>query len=256
MRVFDRTDARNLDLRETHLWGLTLGTLFALIVAVALLLYPAVYLQPVVLSGGALSKLFVGFCVLAGLLFGYLIDRHALIAHLRRKVAEQQTSIMEIRRQASAELLESLPGFSQLRDQLAMEFRRASSMYQPLSLLVVVVEPNGHLAETSEATAAMGDAAKALVRKLRGEDSIYVLGSCALSVLLPAANAEAADAVSNRLTEGLQDAAGASSRFTFQIHVFNYPLHAQSAREIEAAVRPYVDKTGLSESEVTLLATG
>jgi hypothetical protein len=44
------------------------------------MMYPTVFLKPVVLSEGTVRKLYVSFCVLAGRPFGYRIDRHAIIS--------------------------------------------------------------------------------------------------------------------------------------------------------------------------------
>jgi len=254
MRIFDHVDPLNLERSETHLWGLSLVTIFTFAVAIAVLMYPPVFLQPVTFSGGALRNMFVGFCVLAGLHFGYLLDRHVVIARLRRELEGERKKVAQVRHEASASLLESLPGFAQFQDQLAMEYRRASSTHQSLSLLVVALKSSSNLAESTEASTAIGDAAQALIRKLRGEDSIYLIGANNFCVVLPRVNSETARLVSRRLSEGLLDASGASNRFSFEIHALNYPADVQSAREIEVAVRPFVHKPGKESIDVETVA--
>ncbi len=240
MQVFDRIDPATLDRREWHLWLLALTVILVLVVGMALLMYPAVFSNPVVLSGISLREAFLGFCALSALLLGYLTDRQRVIAHLRRRLAEEQKNVIRIRHQSSSDLLATLPGFEHFQDRLAMEYRRASSTQQPLSFVMVVLKPARNLADETEMCTAYGDAAKALMRKLRGEDSIYLFSAGLFCVVLPGVKASDAFRICKRLNEGLQDASGASSRFTFDVRVFNYPEDAKSAREIEDAVRPFV----------------
>ena len=249
MRIFDHVDPLNLERSETHLWSLSLVTIFAFAVAIAVLMYPTVFLQPVTFSGGAVRNMFVGFCVLAGLHFGYLLDRHVVVARLRRQLEEERKKVARVRHQASDSLLDSLPGFAQFQDHLAMEYRRDSSASQYLSLLVLALKEGREVAGTPEGKIAIGDAAQALIRKLRGEDSVYLIGANNFCIVLPGVNHETASVVSRRLSEGLLDASGTSKRFTFEILALNYPADVQSAREIEAAVRPFVDKPGQKSTD-------
>jgi len=242
MRIFDHVDPLNLDRSETHLWSLALLTILTFAVAIAVLMYPTVFLQPVTLSGGAVRNMFVGFCVLAGLHFSYLLDRRVVIGRLRSQLEEERKKVAEVRHEASDSLLESLPGFAQFQDHLAMEYRRASSTNQSLSLLVLALKEGRDLAGTAEGKIAIGDAAQALIRKLRGDDSVYLIGANNFCVVLPGVNSDTARLVSTRLSEGLLDASGAGNRFSFEIHALNYPADVQSAREIETAVRPFVDQ--------------
>ena len=244
MRTFNQIDPRNLYRSEMHLWSLALGTIFAFTVAIAILMYPTVFLQPVTLSGGAVRKMFVGFCVLAGLLFGYLLDRYFLINRLRRQLEEEQKRVTQGHRDANANLLESLPGFAQFQDQVAMEYRRAASTDQCLSVLVVALALRRNLAETTEGSTAIGDAAQVLIRKLRGEDSVYLISAKNFCIVLPGVNDKTARIISRRVSEGLHDASGAGIRFSFEIRALSYPTDVQSAHEIEAVVRLFVDKPG------------
>lgn len=207
-----------------------------LVVGMGLLMYPTVFADPVILSGGTLRKFFFSFCALAILLVGYLVDRQIEISQLRRRLVEEQKLIVRIRHEASTDLLGTLSGFDHLRDRLAMEYRRAVTLNRPLTALIVALKAARDLAKTPEAVTAFGDAARALVRKLRTEDSMYLLGPGVFSMILPGVEASNAYQIANRLTEGLQDAAGASARFTFEIRVINYPEHAATATEIEEVV--------------------
>jgi GGDEF domain-containing protein len=82
----------------------------------------------------------------------------------------------------------------------------------------------------------LGDAAKAISRKLREQDSIYVLGPACFGVILPSLEGAAARTLASRIGEGLIDAAGLSARFSYKIDVVNYPQNASSAHQLYEAV--------------------
>jgi GGDEF domain-containing protein len=243
MKIFDQIDAGNLDRREWQLWVLALAVILVLAAGMALLMYPTIFSAPVIVTGPTQRKAFFGFCALAILLLGYLVDRQIMIRHLRKQLEEDQRAMIKIRHEASIDLLQTLPGFEHFQDRLAMEYRRASTMSHPLSLLIVALKSARSLTDTREVPTAFGDAAKALLRRLRGEDSMYLFSPGVFCLVLPGVSAQNAYRITSRLTEGLQDASGASDRFTFELRVFNYPEHAKTAREIEEAVRPFVPKS-------------
>lgn len=117
-----------------------------------------------------------------------------------------------------------------------MEFRRASNTQQSLSLLVVQLKSSRELLDAREIATCFGDAAKALIHTLRREDSIYQFRSGVLGILLPGVPATDAYRVSDRIADRLRAASGACERFSFDIHVANYPEHVATAREMEKAV--------------------
>lgn len=245
MRLFDRVDPANLERRQWHLWLLALTVILVLVVGMALLMYPTVFSNPVVLSGPTQRKAFFGFCALSMLLLGYLVDRQILISQLRRQLVEEQRKIIRIRHEASADILATLPGFEHFQDSLAMEYRRAVATHQSLSLEVIVLRASRDVSDTTEVSTAFGDAAKALLRKLRGEDSLYLFSPGVFCIVLPGVDANHAYRIADRLTDGLQDASGASSRFSFDVRVINYPEHAATAHEIADAVRSLLPEGSL-----------
>jgi GGDEF domain-containing protein len=230
MRIFDQIDPRNLDRRQWELWMLALTAISTLVVGMALLMYPTALSNDLIVSGATKRKIFFGFCALSVLMVGYFLDRQIVINQLRRRV-------VAIRHEASVDLLATLPGFDLFRDRLAMEHRRAASTHMPLSLLMIQLEPSPQLPDKEEINTAFGDAAKALIRKLRAEDSIYHLCPGVFAIVLPGMDTGNAYRISTRFTEGLRDASGASSRFLFDLHVFSYPEDASTAREMEEAAR-------------------
>jgi GGDEF domain-containing protein len=240
MRVFDQVDALTVERREWHLWLLAMLVILILATGMALLMYPTVFSSPVILMGTTLRKVFFGFCALSILILGYLLDRQLVIRQLRRELSEEQARNTRLRHQASAELLETLPGFSHFQDRLAMEYRRANTTQQPLSMLIVSLIPSRNTSDPKEIDASYGDAAKAVVRRLRREDSIYLFRPGVFGIVLPGTSGGDAYRVSDRLAEGLRDASGANDRFSFDLRVVNYPEHTASAREMEQVARSFL----------------
>jgi hypothetical protein len=235
MRLFDSVQSTDVDRRELQLTALACCVICVLAVGMAVLMYPVVFLGEAA-SGMTVKVAFVGFCVLSVLLAGYLWDRQNVIRRLRAEMAEERKRIVQAQRQASAELLRTIPDLSSFQDRLTMEFRRTVSTAQKLSILVMVVTfpPAGAL--VLEKSILLGDAAKVIARKLREEDSIYVLATGCFAVVLPGAEKSVAKRVAGRLAEGLADAAGVSHRFTCTMNVVNYPEDASTAHGIEEAV--------------------
>jgi GGDEF domain-containing protein len=243
MRIFDWTDQHTLERREWELWLLTLSMILILGTGVALLMYPMVFSRPVPFSVPAMRWIFFGYCALSILLVIYLVSRQLLIWQLRRRITEELQRNTFLRRKASVDLLDSLPRFSRFQDRLAMDFRRALNSDQPLSLLIARMQPLGDSASPTEIEIALGDAANALVRRLRADDSIYILERCTFGILLPATSVSLGQQISDRLGEALTDASGAAHRFGFQLQLLNYPEQAKSARELEEAARACVDES-------------
>ena len=232
-----------LDRRELHLWLLAITVILILASGTALLMYPTVFSDPIILSGTTMRRMFFGFCALSILLAGYFLDRQLMIHQLRKQLVEEQSRMMQIRHEASAELLESLPGVSHFQDRLTMEFRRASSTQQSLSLLTVQLKPSHELLYAREIATSFGDAAKALIHTLRREDSIYQFRLGMFGILLPGVAAADACHVSDRIADRLRAASGASERFSFDIRAVNYPEHIATAREMEKAVTSYLPES-------------
>ena len=51
MKIFDQIDAGNLDRREWQLWVLALAVILVLAAGMALLMYPAIFSTPVIVTG-------------------------------------------------------------------------------------------------------------------------------------------------------------------------------------------------------------
>ena len=250
MRLFDRVEPGSLDQREQHLWLLTTTVIVVLVVGLALLMYPAVFSQTVVISGKTLRIAFFGFCTLSVLLIGYLIDRQLTVLRLRKKIALERQRNIELRRHTSREVLDTLPGMSHFLDRLTMEYRRAAVLNAPLSVAVIKLAAAGKHAETGEFTEAQGDAVKAMSRRLRREDSICWFCPGFFGIILPEMKESDSNKFIGRLEEGLQDAAGVGNRFSSTIGIISYPANASTLRQLEEKVRSLLPKELVGEPQL------
>ena len=236
-RFFDEIEIDKLDRRDWHLWLLAISMIVILGTGVAVLMYPSVFGAPAGSSDQTFQRVFVGFCVLNFLFVVYVLDRQMAIRRLRRSLIVEQRRNAELRAKASSDLIRSLPNFAHFQDRLAMQFRRAVNSDEPLSMLVVGLKPSTTPANTVDLETAHGDAVKAILRKLRAEDSIYHFGPGVFGILLPGLTPACASLVSARLAESLTDVAGAVSRFSFEIEAVSYPQHVGAAYEMEDLAR-------------------
>jgi hypothetical protein len=143
-----------------------------------------------------------------------------------------------------------MPTFNTFEDRLTMEFRRATAAELKLSVLVTAIRLSATFTEPSLAMSALGDAAKALSRKLREQDSIYILRPGFFGVILPGVGQAGIQKVCARLAEGLSDAAGVSGRFSFKIDSISYPEQTSSAHDLELAVTGWLPETDSKENSV------
>jgi GGDEF domain-containing protein len=235
MKIFDQVRADNLERRELQLSIFVAVTVSVLAVGMVVLMYPLVFSHQAP-ADRTTRIAFWGFCALCILLTVYLWDRHATIRRLRREMAEGRRQIAETHRQASVELLKTMPNFDSFQDRLPMEFRRTATTTQKLSIVVITIKFPPEHSSPSETASALGDAAKVIARKMREQDSIYILAPACFGAVLPGVDLSTAERVCARLSEGLADAAGASHRFHCELKVVNYPDHASSATELQQAV--------------------
>jgi len=238
MRVFDHIDPVDMERREIHLRLLALAVICILALGLALMMYPTVFAQPVTLSGGTFQVVFFSFCSLSVLLIAYLVDRHMLINRLRGRIVARERAIQLIQHEDSKDFLASLPANETFTDRLAMEFRRASSAEQPLSFLVVDVKVQPGIYNATETAVVYADAGRAILRRMRGEDSLFLLGSGVFGILLPRISTHTAELMKGTVEEGLRDAAGPTPRFDFKVRLVNYPDQVSSAHEIMETIHP------------------
>jgi hypothetical protein len=237
MLIFDRVRLQDLDRRNWQLWVLAIVMILVLAGGLALHMYTLASATEISLSRRAMLQGMIGFCVLAMLFVGYLIDRQVVIARLRKELEEEKKHNLERRTQGNKELLRTLFGPGQFCDRLALELQRAAKHHLPLSGLTISLEVSPNLSDSEEIYSAFGEAVKAMMHKLRGEDSIYQFTSGVFGILLPGTVAEAARGVAVRVAAALNEAMGVSKRYSFDIRITNFPDHAKSAREMEKLMR-------------------
>jgi GGDEF domain-containing protein len=217
----------------------------------ALLMYPAVFANKQLSPNRTPQIAFFSFCGLSCLLVMYIVDRQSTIQRLRHQIAIDRVQASEALKQASADILGTMSNFSIFADRLSMEFRRAVTATLTFSVFVVTVKLRPDFSDSSVAMSALSDAAKALSRKLREQDSVYLLRRGVFGAILPGVGTSTARRISLRFSEGLTDAAGATDRFSFQIDVVNYPEHATTSRDLEVAVCGYLPEGDAKENLVT-----
>ena len=233
MRIFDRIRLQDLERRNMQLWVLAIGMILVLAGGLALHMYALAFPADSPMSRRAMLQGMIGFGALALLFVGYLIDRQVVIAKLRRELEDERKRNVERRTQGSKELLATLSGPGQFCERLALELQRATDRQTPLSGLTILLEVSPDLAGSEGLYSAFGEAVKAMINRLRGEDSIYQFAPGVFAVLLPGAGAEPARRVAVRVADALNEAMGASKRYSFDIHVTNFPDQAKTAPEME-----------------------
>ncbi len=242
MEVFDKVNQQTLDRRDRQLSILALAMIVILGGGMALLMYPSVFSKAPAAGAPPSRALFFGFCGMCLLMVAYLVNRQFVVQSLRKKLMEEREQMAQLLEQSSSELLGTLLGFSHFQDRLIMDFRRSTQTQEPLSLVLVRLNPSKHFADGPQSRVALGDAAKVLSRKLRAEDSLYRLASEVFGIVLPNTGHAIAQQAADRLADGLADASGASNRFTAEIQVVNYPDDVNAASEMEHRASSMISK--------------
>ena len=244
MKTTIQHESVDLERREFHLSIFACLAIVVLAGGLALLMYPAVFSNHDNSPTRSPQIAYYGFCILSCLLVAYIVDRQIMIHRLRYQMALDRKKSTEALRQASADLLSTMPTYNTFEDRLTMEFRRATAAEHKLSVLVVSVKLQAAFSEPGLALSVLGDAAKTISRKLREEDSLFILRTGFFGAILPEVGQAEAKRFSGRIAEGLSDAAGASDRFSFKVDAISYPEQTSSEPDLELAVSGW-----LSESE-------
>ncbi len=248
MTIKGRIAPDDLEKRELQLSLFACSAIVVLAGGLALLMYPAVFSGREYYTPTRTSQIaYFGFCVLSCLLVAYIVDRQLTVHRLRVELATNRLRASEALRQASADLLSTMPNFNTFEDRMTMEFRRASAADLKLSILVVSVKLNASDLDPSAGMSALGDAAKAVSRKLREQDSIFKLRTAHFGVILPGVGQAGVQQIRTRLTEGLSDAAGVTPRFSFKIEAISYPEQTTSAHDLELVVTGWLPEPDSNE---------
>ncbi len=259
MRVFDKINPLALERREFQLGILAISTIAVMAAGLAVFMYQTVFSDPAAGGDSLARKVFFAFCSLSILMIAYLLNRQVVIYRLRMKLADDQNRLTQIRDQASSDLLKTLPGLSRFQDRLAMDFRRCVNSQEPLSLLLFLLNPSSDPSDENQIANTYGDAAKAILLKMRKGDSLYLFETGAFGVVLSGFDTVSATRVAERFSRSLMEASNSGARFSFMSRVINFPEEFGTAREMEQAARSVVPLRipllpSLEEDETTLEA--
>jgi PleD family two-component response regulator len=164
----------------------------------------------------------------------YLFDRQRTVRKLKQHLLEEMERNVELRNQANVDLLHGLADARHFHDQLSMEFRRAMTMKQPLSVIAVKVNVAASVKDAKEVTAALGDAVKGIAKSLRPTDATYLLAPGLFGVILAETAASNANLIEMKIDETLRSVS--AGRYKIEITTCNYPEQVQSAHEMEDVV--------------------
>lgn len=235
MGAINLTELDKLESRERHLTILAAVVVVVMAAGLALLMYPLVFVHPDPSQKWPLRFAYFGFCVLSLLIAAYLLDRQRTFRDLKQQLVSQLQKNIELQNRSNADLLHAIQDLSHFQDRLAMDFRRAATMHQTLSVLIVKIAFTGNANDANGETAALGNAARAIERAMRPGDAIYLLGREVFGLLLSDTDTKAANRLKLALEESLRLVA-ANNNFSFEAFVCNYPDHAKSAHDLENAV--------------------
>jgi GGDEF domain-containing protein len=236
MVPINRKDLDQLEQRELQLTIVAAVFVFVLASGLAVFMYPMVFVHADQSNKWTLRVAFFGFCALTLLFVGYLFDRQRTVRNLKQHLLEELERNIELRLQASADLLHTMPDISYFWDRLTMEYRRAKTMERTMTLVLVKAKPGPSSANAADHTAGLGDSAKAMSRKLRPTDSIYRLAPDLFGLVLPETDTLNANRIAMRLQDELQSVK-TKHGLSFDTTVHNYPEHVKSAHELEDIVK-------------------
>jgi len=234
MATIDREELDRLERRGLQLTIFSAVFVLVLASGLAAFMYPLVFVHP---EGNkwTLRVAFSGFCVLTLLFVGYLFDRQRTFNKLKEQLLTELERNVALQVQASADILRSMPDQKYFWDRLAMECRRSMTMEKTMSLVLVRVKPSKS-ASANDQKSALGDAAKAISKKLRASDTIYRLSDDLFGIVLPETDTLNAKRQALRLQEELASVR-AKYGSTFDLTTHNYPEHVKSSHELEDIVK-------------------
>src|SRR5579864_4832435 len=128
MATIDRQELDRLERRELQLTIVAAVFVFVLASGLAVFMYPLVFVHPEGANKWTMRVAFFGFCALTLLFIGYLLERQRTVRKLKQQILEELERNIELRLQASADLLHTMPDINHFWDRLTMEYRRAMTM--------------------------------------------------------------------------------------------------------------------------------
>lgn len=167
-------------------------------------------------------------------------------------IAASRRKSDELRHQALHDMLTGLPNRGYLAMRLRETFEEASSVTRPFSLLMMDLNRFKEVNDTfghSYGDELLREVGRRLHAALRQSDVLARLGGDEFAVLLPATEAEHADAVARDLVRTLQEPVIIENERLYvggSVGIASYPLHATNAAELmrRADIAMYAAKRG------------
>lgn len=214
----------SLERLDWHLWMLAILLIFVLGVSLLSFMFPSTFWFGEELAVQRPQRAFFGFCVLLGLVLVYLLQRQATIRQLKRQLFRSQAEATEARRETAIRSFQTLPGMTQFRDTLAMEFRRASASNANLAVLSLIAS-NPNMEK-------LGQISNLLRALLRQGESLYRLSDTGIGIILPGLELNTAVSLVTQ-AEGLLGL----PKGELEVRMAAYPDHAESLAELEQQLR-------------------
>jgi len=198
--------------------------IFVLGVSLLSFMFPSTFWFGEELAVARPQRAFFGFCVLLALVLVYLLQRQATIRRLKRQLFRSQAEAVEARRETAIRSFQTLPGMSQFRDTLAMEFRRASASNANLAVLSLIA--------SNPTLEKLGQICNLLRALLRQGESLYRLSDTGIGLILPGLQLNTAASFVAQ-AEGLLGL----PKGELGVRMAAYPDHAESLAELEQQLR-------------------
>ena len=216
-----------LERLDWHLWMLAILLIFVLGISLLSFMFPSTFWFGEQLPVQRPQRAFFGFCVLLALVLVYLLQRQATIRRLKRQLFRSQAETLAARREAAIHSFQTLPGMSQFRDTLAMEFRRASASRANLAVLMIMAS-NATLEK-------LGEISNVLRALLRQGESLYRLSDTGIGIILPGLELNKAASFIAQAESFLGLPKG-----ELEVTLTAYPDHAGSLTELEQQLQERV----------------
>lgn len=220
----NRFDWESVERLDWHLWMLAILLIFVLGVSLLSFMFPGAFWTKADVAQDTTQQAFFGFCVLLALVLVYLLQRQAAVRRLKHQLFDSQAAVLAAEQEAASETFLSLPGLSQFRDVLAMEYRRAATANTPLAAALFTA-PRASLA-------VLGHMVRFLRCVLRRGESLYRISDNAVVAILPGMRlSEAAFLV------GQVESFRGRPKGELELRVTSYPEECGSLGQLEERLR-------------------
>src|SRR5258707_4058564 len=120
MATINRQELDHLERRELQLTIVAAIFVFVLASGLAFFMSPMVFVHADTANKWTLRVAFFGFCALTLLFIGYLLERQRTVRQLKQQILEELERNIELRLQASADLLSTMPDINHFWDRITM----------------------------------------------------------------------------------------------------------------------------------------